>query len=169
MPTSNINVIPRLVHQLVALQPRRVLDVGPGNGKYGLLAREYLPDLEVLHAVEAEARYPEMFPWLHAIYDTVIVDDVLNLETEVFRQYDLVMMIDVIEHIDKTLAFELINRIPCTLLISTPNGFMHQHLDDWPTEEHRSGWSMADLLALPRSATVMVVRDGQLLACLDPA
>lgn len=169
MPSSNINVVPRLVQQLSVVNPRRVLDVGPGNGKYGLLAREYLPELEVLHAVEAEPRYVDMFPWLHTIYDTVIVDDVLNLETEVFRQYDLVMMIDVIEHLDKTRALELINRIPCTLLISTPNGFMHQHLEDWPTEEHRSGWSMADLLALPRSAAVMVVRDGQLLACLDAA
>jgi ribosomal protein RSM22 (predicted rRNA methylase) len=64
MPSSNLVLAPSILAMAAEVKPRRILDVGPGNGKYGLLVREYLPPLEELVAVEAEPRYVDSFPWL---------------------------------------------------------------------------------------------------------
>ncbi|MBC7343764.1 MAG: glycosyltransferase family 1 protein, partial [Clostridia bacterium] len=42
MPTSWYQVIPIVLDQIQSLQPRSVLDVGIGFGKYGMLIREAL-------------------------------------------------------------------------------------------------------------------------------
>jgi 16S rRNA G1207 methylase RsmC len=42
MPTSNYEAISKILGEILVLDPRSVLDVGPGKGKYGVLCREYL-------------------------------------------------------------------------------------------------------------------------------
>ena len=42
MPTSFMQNIPDVVELMQKLKPKRILDIGIGNGKYGLLAHEYI-------------------------------------------------------------------------------------------------------------------------------
>ena len=42
MPSSAPDVIPAVVNLVWELAPRSILDIGAGNGKYGVLFRDYL-------------------------------------------------------------------------------------------------------------------------------
>lgn len=154
MPSSNLYVWPRILH-LVAeavapLDTPAVLDVGPGCGKGGLLLREYVRrDLRV-DAVEAEQRYLEQHEWLWAIYDVIYHDDVCNLSTATLGEYDVVLLGDVLEHLDQDAGCALLERIPGFVVIATPRDFFQNPEADqgWPTERHRSQWSAETIAAV---------------------
>jgi hypothetical protein len=127
-------------------KPRTVIDVGPGHGKGGLLLREYLEPIEQLDAVEAEPRYLDAFGWLKAIYDTVHVADAVTVD---YTPYDLVLMIDVLEHLTHDQGAELLARIPGRVIICTPRDyFQNPEHDDYPTESHRSVWTAGEIAAI---------------------
>lgn len=155
MPTSNLQLAPRILHLIweVTHQLDRpsVLDVGPGLGKYGVLVREYVHRQAIVDAVEAEPRY--ITPRLEAIYDTVAHDDVArwaNRRVD-FPPYDVVLMVDVIEHLDKPDAMAALERIPSWAVICTPrHWFQNPEAADWPTETHRSHWEAEDFTSHPR-------------------
>jgi SAM-dependent methyltransferase len=138
MPTSEHWQIPRVCDVLVAEQPRSVLDVGAGYGKYGLLAREFGGATRV-DAIDAN---PPKF----AVYDHVYLGDLRAIDTLLpadAPRYDLAMFIDVIEHLEKADAraflAKLTNRAK-RVLITTPWGFRRQEIPGMPWETHRSGW-----------------------------
>lgn len=143
MPSSNLVLAPAILTMAAEVKPRRILDVGPGNGKYGLLVREYLPPLETLTAVEAELRYLDSFPWLDKIYDVLIPADVVEMTVDFLAMFDLVLMLDVLEHLDREAAVALLRRIPGRVIISTPRDFFQNPEADqgWETERHRSHWT----------------------------
>lgn len=147
MPTSLIELIQPVVHIVWtytqrAGRPLRILDVGPGYGKYGVLIREYVGNPERFDAVEAWSAYVNRR--LLALYDHVFLGDVCTLDESALANYDLVLMIDVIEHIDKHRAQGLLNRIPGEIVISTPQHFFDNPVDLPPTERHLSHWTMED-------------------------
>lgn len=141
MPTSSLHVAPQIIHLVHTADPhRRVLDVGPGWGKYATLLREYLDDPpEVIDAVEAWAPYIEDHN-LRALYRQVYRADVLDLTDRVLAAYDVVLMVDVIEHLDLGDGFDLLARIPGRVVISTPATFFDNGPGLPPTETHRSLW-----------------------------
>lgn len=155
MPTSNLAVCPAVLALIAETQrgldrPVAILDVGAGFGKYGLLIREYVNGLaggavSLLDAIEAEPRYLERFPWLERIYGNVIEADVTVLTREELAVYDIVVMADVIEHLDKDVALELLARIDGYVVISTPRDYFQnpEHLE-YPFESHRSHWTVED-------------------------
>lgn len=151
MPTSNLAVWPTLLWLVHEADPHRtVLDVGPGHGKAAVLLREYLTHPpEQIDAVEAHRPYVESFG-LRVLYDNVFVDDVLDLPPERLAGYDVVLMADVIEHIDKTAALELLARIPGRVVISTPVEFFSNGPGLPDSETHRSHWTAEDFLATGR-------------------
>lgn len=177
VPTSALEVWPALIHLCWQVQPRRILDVGPGHGKAGILLREYIGTtargngpIEHLAAVEAEPRYVESFPWLEAVYDDVIVDDATHLADEVLEGFDLVVMSDVVEHMTRDDALALIDRIPGRIVVSTPAEFFQNPEADegWETERHRSHWQASDFPRLEshrvdvqRSLRCILVRLGR--------
>lgn len=145
MPSSKLELAPTILNMGWVCNPKRILDVGPGKGKYGLLIREYLNPLERLDCVEAWEPYVSEFPWLAAIYDNLIIGDVRDLSNEHLAEYDVVLMIDVIEHMDKEDGLTLLNRIPGAVIVCTPeNFFQNPEADEIPTEKHRSLWELAD-------------------------
>lgn len=142
MPSSYVDSVPPIIHTMIkhAAQPARICDVGPGWGKYGLMAREYL-EVEQLDCIEVE---PGRMPLQDVIYDCVITSDVRHVGGDVFRQYDMVLMIDMIEHMelaDGHRVLDTVQRAGCTVLVSTPQIFIEQHDDNNPYETHVSLWN----------------------------
>lgn len=147
MPTGNLLVAERAVTFAGTIEtpPQTVLDVGCGYGKYGVLLREYLESHPVVDGVEAWEPYIKDHK-LKGIYRRVYLQDVTEMETETLNNYDLVMMGDVIEHIEKDAALDLLKRISGWVIICTP--FDHFHTDEGlpPTEAHVSHWTEQDFI-----------------------
>src|ERR1043166_2954457 len=105
MPSSFPENFPTIVKLLQELQPKTILDIGPGRGKYGLAAKEYLePDkVDALEIFE-----PYITPTLKSIYDTVHIGNAL---TFTYPKYDCYLIIDVLEHWNKEDAHKLLARL----------------------------------------------------------
>lgn len=152
MPTSKLELIQPIVYlvwqQRQALdRPIRVVDVGPGYGKYGLLIREAADPDALIDAVEP---HPVDLRLLRAIYRRVLAVDVQQVAVAVWTYYDLVLLIDVIEHLTERDGRELLSQISAPMLISTPATLFAtpEQSPDLPAwEQHRSLWSHHDLVA----------------------
>jgi SAM-dependent methyltransferase len=153
MPTSNLALWPDILSVINQVPHRRVLDVGPGRGKAAVLLREYLDEApKVIDAVEKWAPYVDQFQ-LARLYDRVWVGDVTGdvwtrgrsnfRAADLLPGYDLVLMGDVIEHIELEPAFELLARIPGRVVICTPvEWFDNDPTGIHPvTEQHVSHWT----------------------------
>lgn len=151
MPTSNLAVWPTVLWLVHSADPHRsVLDVGPGWGKAAVLLREYLNERPVrLDAVEMHAPYIDAHR-LDRLYDQVHAGDVCDLPDELLAGYDLVLMVDVIEHIPKPRALELLERIPGRVVISTPVEFFDTGPGLPATEAHVSHWTVDDFTGTGR-------------------
>lgn len=144
MPTSNLAVAPTVLWYVHETPHDAVLDVGPGWGKYAVLLREYLNDKPTrIDAVEAWVPYIAEHR-LDRLYDDVIGGDVCDLAASSFDPYDVVLMVDVIEHIDKAAALDLLDRIRGRVVICTPVDWFQTDEGLPPTEAHVSHWTLAD-------------------------
>lgn len=155
MASSNPKQIPHIITALRSLDFSSVLDVGCGYGKYGFLIREYIDHFEYKIAIDAiEADFDdEAYQVIDTIYDDLYEGDFLG--TPIFigdhapqREYwDLILMIDVIEHFTKedglTAIDEALN-IGKRILISTPREPAEQHIEGKPYEDHLSKWTIKD-------------------------
>jgi SAM-dependent methyltransferase len=82
----------------------RILDVGPGCGTYSHLLKEHFPNMD---AIEIFPTYIEQFD-LHSKYNKIIVGDIKDFD---FRDYDYIIMGDVLEHLSVKDAQQVIKRI----------------------------------------------------------
>jgi len=129
---------------LSEIQPVTVLDVGPGAGAYGQIART-ISSVGRVDAVEAWEPYLAEFG-LRNLYDNVFVEDVRDRQD---FTYDVVIFGDVLEHMTKEDAlriYELARIQAKWILFSIPiihlpqgayagNPFeIHVH-DNWTHEE----------------------------------
>lgn len=163
MPTSVYYQITPLVEIILAVQPRSILDIGAGTGKYGLLAREYLDiwgqanglyDKSLwqhrIDAIEIFEQY--ITPVYKYVYDEIFVGDAVEIVPEISRYYDLVLLVDIIEHIDKERGKQLLRmlrRKSQALLISVPRKTgLQKALFNNPYEIHRSQWKKSDFLEI---------------------
>ena len=150
MPSSNLACAPRILNLVWELHQThegtlRVLDVGPGHGKYGVLLREYVGPMHIT-AIEMWEPYVVSHN-LQCLYDRVLVGDVTELTD---LDYDLVLMVDVIEHIPKPEALALLDRIPGWIIVCTPRDFFSNGPGLPDTEEHVSHWTVEEFAAMPR-------------------
>jgi SAM-dependent methyltransferase len=167
MPTSPWSNLPKIIGIIMDLRPypSRVLDVGIGYGKYGLLCREYIsywnsskePREVIVDGVEAFEEY--IGELQRNIYDNIFIGDALEvLPLMPDNSYDLILLIDVLEHFEREAGIRVIaecRRVGKAVLVSTPRKFFLQE-DSWgnPYERHKSLWSKKDLLALGASQVV---------------
>ena len=156
--------ISQIMSLILGCKPRSVLDIGVGFGKYGLLCREYLELWREgaeygkwqcrIDGIEIHEDY--LLPFCEHIYDQIFLGDALDTlqwwndldDSQSNRIYDLILLIDVIEHFTFDAGLELLQL--CTLqsksmLISTPKDFKYQE----PTfgnahEQHLSHWDLGD-------------------------
>jgi hypothetical protein len=173
MPTSQPNQISKIVNALIAINPESVLDIGPGFGKYGVLAREYLELWDGrdeysfkrrMDAVEAFEGY--ITPLHRYIYNNIYVGDITKVIDELDTSYDLIMMIDVLEHFDKEVGRELLNKMlekHGGVLVSIPRNVQHQgHAFHNEFEEHKAAWKASELgelaphIYFPTAASIIV-------------
>ena len=137
---------------VITLKPNSILDIGAGFGKYGVLCREYLElwdgrqkYAEFLRRIDCIEAYKNYITPLHQfIYNHVYIEDVLKLIDKLDFNYDLVLLIDVLEHFNKAEGELLVKKILSKnngILISTPKKVSNQKdAFDNAYETHRSQW-----------------------------
>ena len=81
----------------------KILDVGPGCGTYGTMLKE----LCYIDGLEIHEPYIEQFK-LRDIYKNVFIGNILAFD---FSSYDYIIMGDILEHIPKYEAMNLVKRI----------------------------------------------------------
>lgn len=131
MPTSHRQQIPDILDLIELSHPQRLLDIGIGFGKYGLLTREYLEIWEKhdqygvwqvkLDGIEGFPDY--IRPWHKEIYDDIFLGDARTIVPTLTTRYDMTLIIDVLEHFTYADGWELIQHLEAhtrNILISTP-------------------------------------------------
>ena len=141
MPTSYSESIPTIVKVLEDKKPKKVLDIGTGNGKYGLLTKEYCGQDVIIDGIEAWKPY--LTDTHKSIYRNIFIDDVTKMSLKSLEKYDIYLMIDVIEHLPKTTAHRILRELNGLILISTPIEDYRAHYENH-FEDHVSHWKIAD-------------------------
>lgn len=155
MPTSDVHNIVPILSLVQHLQPRSVLDIGCGFGKYGVLLREYLDVWnERLEAKSWQVRLEGIdafAPYHNPIWDYVYRKVHIGEAQEILprlEEFDVILIADVIEHLERDVAVELVR---CSLdkgkflILSTPKEFYpQQDANHNPYEIHRILWTRSD-------------------------
>lgn len=133
---------------------RSVLDVGCGarspfrhfsSGRFSVGVDAFAPSIESSRAEGIHDRYELM--------------DVLRLgEKFPAKAFDCVLALDIIEHLEKSDGYRLIESMERIALkkvvVFTPNGFLEQGVTDGNTHQvHRSGWEIAEFRTLGYTVT----------------
>ncbi len=133
MPTSHSFQINEIIMFINILKPKRLLDVGVGFGKYGFLAREYLEFWDGReqyndwqHRIDGIEVFEDYITPAHKfIYDEIFIGNAIDiLPTFEKSFYDLILMIDVLEHFEKDDGLKVLKEgIRCgkNVLISIPH------------------------------------------------
>lgn len=170
MGTSNWQNISYCVELIRLVSPAKVLDVGVGFGRWGMICREFLDVWQGkvfrdqwttrVEGIEVFERNIDVY---HAcFYDHIYRADAYELlvQQKALNDYDLVILGDVLEHFAKPEANQLLRAcwdISRYVLLNVPIG------SDWPQgseygnvyETHRSEWSEDEFNAYPLAAKRM--------------
>lgn len=145
---------------ITIMDPHSVLDIGTGFGKYGILCREYLELWDGRQQYSdfkrridgVEAYGPYITPLHRYVYDNLYVQDVQELVDNLDYNYDLVLLIDVLEHFSKKDGERLLRKLLSKhkgVLISTPKDPGDQRDAFGNTYEvHKSRWTKMDFTNL---------------------
>lgn len=147
MPVSHHEGKQWTCDRLRRLNPIDILDVGPGEGIYSILMRPELNPEAVWECVEIHEPYVEKFDLLSK-YDVVNIADVRELHSVEFLR-DVVIFGDVIEHMTKDDAVELLKRVKTraeAIVVSIPIVHMPQgEYDGNPHEAHLADWTFDEM------------------------
>jgi 2-polyprenyl-3-methyl-5-hydroxy-6-metoxy-1,4-benzoquinol methylase len=145
------------IHSDFFQKSRRILDIGAGFGKYGLLLRECFLSLQSalgdftprdIISIDGLDSSPYFIDWYkdkniyHKFYDC----DLFELSFQELSKYDLILLIDVVEHHEKERIFDWYskNKLMNKLFISSPIQtvmYTERHYDSNP---HITQWNMED-------------------------
>ncbi len=157
MPGSRYEQIETIVDLMVRLQPRSVLDVGIGNGLYGLLTRQYVGGSGPFAGDGLRVDGIEIFEGYltdvqRTIYDEIRVGDALDILPSIpSGSYDLALGLDVIEHLPDPRGMDLLRqlrRVAAHCILTSPRGEFPQgalfgnvhetHVSKWPPARMRA-------------------------------
>lgn len=148
--------IPSVLSAVRENAKHRILDAGPGFGKYGILIREQYLSLkaEAGEIVPLDdlvidcAEITDFFlnrPSLQTIYNRVIQKNIWTFSPEELGEYELVILSDIVEHWPKAVVLSWLTKCPTKVLISTPiktymfdehfYGDPHTHITQWSLKD----------------------------------
>jgi len=176
LPTSFYHQIPLIIEIVRTLSPRSILDVGVGFGKYGFLLREYMELWDEstkaygvwnikIDGIEIYDKY--LTPCHKYIYNNIYLGKAQDIVGTIHESYDLVLLIDVIEHLPKQEGYHLVRslkEIASDILITTPKTFVKQKVVfNNEYEQHKSFWTekdfkkIAPLIVIPDRLSLIIV------------
>lgn len=174
MPTSNWQNISYDIEIIRLINPQNILDAGMGFGRWGILSREFLEvwDDDNIHGkwkrtIDAIEIYkPYIKDYHRYFYSNIYNEDMLNFFYSNTKKYDLIIFGDVIEHLEKNEAINIIRKallMSDYIIINIPIGkFWEQDaLDDNINQAHKSIWNTGDFRKLGFTK-IKVFRDYQL-------
>jgi hypothetical protein len=157
MGTSNWQNISYNIELVRRLNPKSILDVGVGFGRWGMLFREFLEiwesgryNGEWQRIIEGVEIFPGYIKEYHKFfYNNIYIDDALNYLRNTEKRYDLIHFGDIIEHFIKKDGKELISlglEKGKNVLINIPIGkhWKQEGTLTNPSEEHQSVWKNSD-------------------------
>ncbi len=161
MGTSNWQQIPFCVDALLDIAPMRVLDVGVGFGRWGVLVREFCEVWKGrIHRDEWRVWLEgiEVFPqnveeYHHLFYSWVQVGDAAEIIGRMTDRWDLVIFGDVLEHWYPEDSHRILNKaldLADYVLVNIPigAGWAQGAAYGNPYEEHKSFWEVHEFLAM---------------------
>lgn len=148
MPISDLHGLPAIADEIYRLQPKSVLDLGVGFGLYGAVCRQVLDAMHgrcrpdqwktQIHGSEAHESYLNPL-WL--AYTSIGIEDFTDPDPGP-SGYDLVLMIDSLEHLDPETGSAFLDRIVANnrhVIVSVPVEYCPQGATFGnPYEEHRT-------------------------------
>jgi len=156
VPGSRFEQIEVIVDLMVRLEPKSVLDVGIGNGLYGLLVRQYVEGAGPFALARVRLDGIEVFEdYLtdvqRTVYDDIRVGDAMDVVPGLASgSYELALALDVIEHLPDPRGGELLRqlrRVARHVIVTSPRGEFPQgelfgnvheaHVSRWPPERLR--------------------------------
>ncbi len=162
MGTSNWQNISYNIDLVKRLDPKSILDIGAGFGRWGILFREFLEvwgDRNYSGNWNRRIDGVEVFPgyikeYHRYFYDNLYLDEALGFVKNLKTHYDLINCGDVIEHLAKSDALEMIRLClaKCNwLLINIPLGKNWEQgaINDNQYETHKSTWKLSDFADYP--------------------
>lgn len=184
MPVSAPYAIPVIANVVRQLNPRSILDVGVGFGKYGVLFREYVDVWSAtrasdtkrggwrmrLEGIEVFADY--ISPLHEYIYDRVHIGEAESV-IDRLGQYDLIFMGDVLEHFPRDAGRRMIQRLyehadRCVLLTYPHDAKKRDGILGNPAEAHLSTWSREDFAEYPKVAYTVLEDRADVCALAKP-
>lgn len=167
MPSSDPRVIESICREIIKIHPKRVLDIGVGFGKWGMLAREYTDiwnyrfyqdEWETkIDGIEIHARYQnpiwQIYTNIFAGRDAFdVVEDFVDNTPPLEKIYDLAMMVDVLEHFEKEKGqdfLDMVMKISNQFIVSYCNS-PQKDVRDNKHEDHISTWEDKDFFRFSR-------------------
>ncbi|MDW8146907.1 MAG: hypothetical protein RMJ48_11560 [Roseiflexaceae bacterium] len=168
MGTSNWQHIPFCVEVLMKIEPKCVLDVGVGFGRWGIIVREFcdvwfgrvLPEQWSVYIEGIEAFAPNISDYHSYFYNKIYVGDALEIIPRMDGFWDVVIFGDVIEHFKREDAEKLLYwsiEHSHYVIVNVPLGeeWSQDEMYGNPYERHQSVWQEEDFseFHLVRKAT----------------
>jgi glycosyltransferase involved in cell wall biosynthesis len=119
------------------LNPQSILDMGVGSGFYGEIIKRAMPDTKI-DGIEIFPKYKNRM-WDN--YDHITEADIRTAE---LGEYDLYLMIDIIEHMTKEEGLELLRKIKGPVIVSTPIDYDQDEVDGNVYQKHLYKWKLED-------------------------
>ena len=157
MGTSNWQNIPFCVEALMRIAPQRVLDVGVGFGRWGIIVREFCDvwygrvseQQWSVHVEGIEAFKNNIASYHKAFYNKIYYGDAREVILKLDSSWDVVIFGDVLEHFERDTGEMLLNW--CLdrseyVMVNVPLGpeWPQQEMYQNPYEKHLSEWNEAD-------------------------
>jgi len=158
MPSCRPDVIPELVYKVMEMCPETILDIGVGYGKWGALCIEYLKYWKnITPVVDGVEVFEDYKSPLHAVYDKIYYSNVMEV-LPIFERYDLILLVDVIEHLSREDGLKLLGSVKKHYLVSTPAYWSGQQASHGNKhEEHLSQWTPVDF----ENSVMITSREGR--------
>lgn len=175
MPTSHHGQLNEILDLIIATNPKKMLDIGIGFGKYGFLSREYLELADgrdvyndwtrQIDGIEAFGEYVGALQ--KQVYDNIYIGNVLELMDKIDTNYDLIILIDVLEHFTYEQGIVLLEKLISKtkhIIISTPIAVTEQgNAFNNVYETHRFEWKKKHF---KKHKNISFIKNSYSLICL---